>query len=437
MFTESVHSGEKSLNRLFTARGLCAKTFFALFLLSFGLLFPLGCKKASQSGESAETASKILTPETESVPSVSYYFFDRGNITQCSGFDAIPEREFRPWTEAEHASGAVLLHKPLFLINKVGILRLTEEADTLKPAIIPFSPLFQNATSQDFFLSGNALLFRTYKNSFFTNITETPSNAEAAPFLGKYNPITETFSAALTSADIGLPPQAQCTHLQRYRAGYLLSFKTENQATVDFSFFRCDSPDDLLQKNVTALSKGAFQDAAVPEDIIPGKRYADTLKTEIAFFAEKACSTRNAKVRLAVYTASGESAQLFSFVTNGGNPAQIIEADMHAWFDKTANALSLLSPKGKLYRICSGDATPVMTDFHLPELPEGFAYTYFAVENVASDDTSNSEAQSKTGMDKNNVIIAFWEERAFFRIGRSGMVIMPAKGLEPLRSCPQ
>lgn len=421
MFTKSISYGEKSFSFLFNAKDFFAKTFFASFILSLVAILPLGCKKIAENEKSVTEAlpEKSVSEQTEQC-----FVFRNGGLQVCSDISALPKQDFYPWTEVENVNGMVLLDTPLFLINKQGVLSFTEFADGIKPVLKPFPPAIEALTAQDFFLAGNALLFRTYKNSLFTDVS--PSAAEnPAPFLFKYNPVTETFSEAVTSADVGLPQNAQCTHLQKYRNEYLASFKTENDAQVDFTFFSCDTPNDLLAHRLHSISKGKFQDAAVPEEIEPTGKYTEPIKKLLAFFAKEVFSEATAKVRVAVHSVGGESKTIFAFSTKSKNSEQQNEADIQGVFDAKSNRLQILLPEGTLCSIVEKDSVPIMTKYELPKLPEGFVYTYFSVETF----------WNKTSLD--TVIIAFWEERNFFRIGRAGVITMPAKGLEPLRSCPQ
>lgn len=393
------------------------KTFFAIFLFALISLSICSCSKNDIAAISAEISSEaeVQTPEART----AYFVFEGNSIRAFKSFDDLPAPNFYAWTEACRASGVSIYSSPaIFLINKCGILHFDK---SLNPQLNVF-PNFTHFTAEDFFNTSEGLLFHSFRNSLFA---ETPAadTDEATVFLYRYNPVTETIAAYATSADLSLPTAAQCSHLQNHRGTYLASFKTDTGSKIYFDFFRFQNIDDIKNKNYKNISKSEFQNAAVPETLICAKSYENTTKNLLSLLGEKYRLCENKILTVCVNSQSVSSKYVYALQNAGRNSAEhVTEAEGQAICNESD--LYLLLADGSFYGIKKVEDAPFeFFDMRLPKLPEAFVYTVFSVEK---DRTTNK-----------TMLLAFWEERKFFQVGRSGFIKMPAKGLEPLRSCPQ
>lgn len=432
MFSLSLNLGEKRSCLSFKNQKIkLLLSFFAIFIFCTTLL--LSCSKSETKQSENALSAKLAENELSSVEErVRWFAFGNYSLQEFVQFDEFPKETFVPWTEATNVSGVALLDKPLFLINKLGFLSFDFENGTIKPKLQNFLE-FSKFTAQDFFLTEEGLYFRSYKNLLFC---ELPSNLPASTFLYKYNPVTEQIYPAFSVQDLGLRGNAQCTHLQKYGNEYFLSFKTETSAKVDFDFFKISKINDLKTKKLVAISKARFQDSVVRENINLDKKYNDDkLKKMISYFAKEIFGEKPVIVNLDLNTSYGESKKLYSFSTStqdadANTKLSKNEISAQANYNPACEHLQILLPNGELFSLWfSADNSPKLKKFELPQLPKGFSYTYFFTQ-AYREMTNRSKKLHR-------FIIAFWEEKDFFKVGKTGFVIVPAKGLEPLRGCPQ
>lgn len=390
------------------------KTFSAILLTSFLPGLFVNCSGKKDDAQSSESPAAF---------SPAYYIFTNdGQLNRISNLESLAQYRGgkKPWTEAAAASGICLSLKPaLFLVNKVGVINFFADGS---PEIHSAS-VFRSLSVSDFFNTTDGLLFRSYKNSLFSDTENVPT---PAPFLYKYNPITERCSPYKTAADLNLAETAQNTLLKKYGETWLASFKTESGNQVNFDYVSFSALTSIPE-TVGAVSKALFQDTAVPAKLVAGKSYTSKASTLLAALAKKIFTqgTVTGKLLIELADTKGECTQIFECSeTSADADAVKTEPIYYAAYDEDAARLQLLSPTGLLQEM---DGQNTVLTYQLPALPDGFVYTYFSVEEFTDGDRETAQSY----------IIAFFEKQDFFQIGCAGFLVLPAKGLEPLRSCPQ
>lgn len=393
-------------------KGYWLKSFFVFILLGF----ILSCdKKIQQNSENPEKTTSAV--ETNNAKTISFYSFENNTVVQLESLSNLTQAVLEPWTESIRVSGIALNLKPAgFLVNKLGVLIFDED---LAPSLKKF-PYFLDVTTQDFFVCDSNLFFRCYKNSIFSKIELTPQiEKNGSPFLCQYDNIDKNISVIYNSKDLGLSALAQCTHLEQTGKKFLASFKTESPEKVSFDFFQIENLTSLNKSSIKSISKNQFQKLVTPIDIQIDKNYDTLLKTLISKLLENAELQEDVNLDITVNFA--EKGEQKKFSKKAKNATNAISLNSQANYFEDNDYLQVLLPNGYLYTIKKDGDNFNFAKLKLPKLPVNFNYTYFTFE------------KTETGA----FLIACWEENQFFYVGRSGLIKMPAKGLEPLRSCPQ
>lgn len=323
--------------------------------------------------------------------------------------DRVPKAEFVPWTDAIRVSGVGFIDdEPHFIINKEGILFFNSSGEG---TILSYTAnsLFPNCTASGFYNSDLGLLVRSYKTSLFEYVGEYSGNeihsaGEEMPVLNRYNSFTQDVESIIFPHHFALPSYATLTSLV-YNNGWFASFKIDSGDVVEFSYFSFNNIADVLSANYTSISADVFRSASspinekdarfatLPQGLISLMQNITEENVLIEYFDGhlpspiKILKTKNA-------TQSFEDADMEAFATVSKMNGKIY--------------YSLLLNNGKLYLYSTEDE--IAQIYLLPQMPEGFCYTYFAIYQ--------------------DVILAGWEEQAFYECGRAGFFMSPIPKLK-------
>lgn len=315
-------------------------------------------------------------PETPESSSSGWYYFSDQGIHAAESPAEIPQREFKPWTEAVRVSDAAVLPEgPVFLINKLGVMTPGKRTVPAKLAEAP--DYFPELTAAGFVQSANTTAVRLFRSTIFNS----GDYASTDVFLLGYSPLTGCFSPISLISDLDLPGGTQCAGFSAADTRWYASFKTEKDNRIEFSYFAFDSlPVPGNPNGASAIDVSAYQQAVMPE---PLNAAPDRLQGIISRIPD------DTPVSIKLYP-SGEGTTK-TFVRNSGENIREGYALLYGRF------AGLLFSDGTLY--LDHDSVEI---YRLPALSDGYRYTSF----IFSGDR----------------VLAAWEEQRFYKTGRAGIL---------------
>lgn len=358
-------------------------------ILAAGILtvfFP-ACKKHSDGGgASSDPVPAVMKEPTKPAP--RWYAFsqaDEGTFTvrRVASVQAVSDSTFRPWTEAVRVSGIGLMYKqPLVLVNRGGIFSIPQLTKADKEVLV-CEPFFAGRTARGLYDTDAGTLVVLHINTILSSTDTAPSR----PFLCRYNPVSESCDSLLSAADIGIPPTAQCTALEHNGTMWYASFKREDAGQVFFTYTAFDSITALSKKQYTRISKETFQAAVSPSDIRRSELYAPAFLQSTPVYVQIFEKGRAYRTRYKHAEGVEQEESAYGFITKPHDTVRIESA--------------VLFSDGHAYVKDGLDYKHIP----LPPLPQGFVYTHC--------------------LPYENTLVAAWEEQAFFKVGRSGLLVYP------------
>ncbi|ULQ60547.1 hypothetical protein K7I13_04445 [Brucepastera parasyntrophica] len=353
------------------------------FCLCFAVVF-LGCTgKNSVPPVSEEGIMGEAVPQEKS----GWYYFSNTGIHEAKNPAEIPQRPFRPWTEAVRVSDAAIIQGvPAFLINRLGIM--TSGSPDTPPALHTAAEFFESNTAAGFLTSAGETAIHFYKSSFFS---EKNGKSSGSVILAGYKTSDGSFAAELTAPDIGLAAGSQCVALDKIGSRWYAAFKLEEDNKVDFTYLEFElvpCPEEIPNiysvSGIKKLSTEAYRNSVKPFDFSQAPVQLRNLLSRIP--DETAFSLR-------VYSPDLETTQTFT------SPGISASVEGSAFFSEEKTAV--LFADGTFYyspNIAEGKRYIL----RLPVLSNGYVYTNFIL----------------TG----DRLLAAWEEQRFFETGRTGLL---------------
>ncbi|MGP1455835.1 MAG: hypothetical protein ACTTJ7_08810 [Treponema sp.] len=384
------------------------KTFFPLKIFVLIVLFCFSCKNQEKKATpvSVHEQGKIQTPIRQQAQTHWYTFILHSDnsltLQPIDSIDLVPFTNLCPWTEATRVVDFGLMPEyPAFLLNKYGLLPL--DTITSRKGFAPQHELLATATAGELYAQEQRYYIRLYKNFQFSQAADKKNECfllEAAimPPDIFYKPFAFT-------RYMQLPPYAQCTALACVKDTWYASFKIDDDDSVSFSHIKCPHFKLLGQAHaqIEQISAGEFRAVYKPASI-------DELPTMVNTIVKAIDIPETLYIRFSSderihSTLFKKSA---SATHNEKDAALFLEAHAILYTDKHKERYAaLLLPNGTLF-INSG--TTGVQRLRLPSLPDNFLYTYFFIQ----DDT----------------LIAAWEEKLFYEIGRTGLFIATLQELK-------
>ncbi|UTC67707.1 MULTISPECIES: hypothetical protein [unclassified Treponema] len=358
-------------------------------MLLASALLVAACANKEAEPEKADSAEKT---ETESKPTgIAWYYFasDTASETPCikktDSPQSIPETAFKPWTEALRISGLGLMYDPpLFLVNKAGILHTFKIEEEPK---LEIKAEFYPKTAEGFYKTGLGSLLRLYTNTVFSPVL--PSESPSAML--RYNSVNGELLSLINPENFNLENIAQLSALE-FDEKWFAAFKTEQNEQVNFDYFSFSSFEELLKGNYSRINQEEFIKASTPAKTISGDEKIGKILKE----AEK-------NVKLELFSKEAKTKKVIFYQNSNTEYTGDFEITASACDFGTQKPVTkaLLFGTGKLFYLDS--QTNQWKETALPQLPQGFIYTYFVIQN--------------------GTIISGWEEQRFFETGRSGLLI--------------
>ena len=335
----------------------------------------------------------------------TWYCFDGGAIKEIDDVKRAPMQAEKPWTEAVRISSASSAlgdgnetPAAYALVNRLGMIVFTGSTFRLYTD----AAVFADRTAGNLVFQNDTPIFSLYKSAFFNASLANNATGGVHQFLVLFDTASCVFYPLITCTALALPAESEITDFVWDGNVFVCSVKKSGDEKTDFSYLSVQPKIPLLSISpasaksdllISETDADAYRSQATPVDIaFAPKRLqelASLVDEDTAFFVE--CRT-----------AGGHSPRRYTNQKQNDDvsplSANALIADTYACLmfrDGTTYA------SGALYgRHIVNDGKPVA--FRLPKLPEGFAYTSFAVSGTT--------------------MYAAWEESDFYKTGKSGFL---------------
>lgn len=392
----------------FLPRGLTL--FLNLFISSLLCFFIFSCKQ-NQIGRELEISDEMLRASQIKTQKIHQWFYFSGNsFYETEHPSAVPRLIKKPWTETERISSSLSIRNDkrdydlFFTVNKVGIL-IAKPGHPKQAILASDQQLFSQLTAGALVCIDNFPVFHTYKNSFFSRLTE---KKEKLPFLVQFHPGTSIFLPLLYTSDLGISDATEVTDLQYAKGFWIAALKTESSEETQFDYLNFFSYEPITRQSAAKrslhLEKKQLSTAEYREFLSPlpfsnaPKRLQDLYKKlppDYPFYCM--VSETNAGSSLSYLNGSISDEKLIA------SNALIADSFSLAVFaDGTSFFVGALPNKNIL-----NQGEPLA--FRLPRLPEHFSYGDFGVSG--------------------STLYIAWEESFFYETARSGFLTVDLEEL--------
>ncbi|MBQ3671496.1 MAG: hypothetical protein II921_08480 [Treponema sp.] len=374
-------------------------SFFSLISLSL-VVFAAGCSKNNVAETSGEVDFELQSRSDDH----KWYYFS------ASGFNetALPQDaaliSIQPWTESLRVCDANTSSdgKGYVLVNHLGAL-VFDESDV--PNFIKDYQLFSDSTSSDLVFSNGDAFFTLSRNSFF-NKSHEPVGALSRPYLVRISSESHMFYPVVNYGDLDISPDSEISGMFYDGDSFLASVKTETKDRIVFNYIQwnpvgklSELPPQTKQGKVlvTESSEGAYRKANTPiEYTFAPDRLQSLLKSLPKNFSFAVVAKHAGGASPAYYLNGSPSDATSSNAVIADGWACAVFADGTTYFNGALDGRHILN-NGKNIA------------FRLPKLPENYFYGDFCIAG--------------------DFLVVSWEEKDFFRTGRSGFLTVDMKKL--------
>lgn len=353
------------------------------------------CKKQQKEIQPAEIPQ---SPEK-----ISWYYFADGNFKKTEKPAAVPEAQFRPWTEAVRISEAsctdpngLQTPKGIALVNRTGVLVFDDE----KIDLYRDTEIFSSTTASNLVFYGDTPVFSVYRSTFF-NERKTPVSA-LHTFLVQFNLDQKVSYPILTVENLGLPSTSEITDFVWNGQYWTCSVKDTGPEKIQFSYLTFQPKESITSIYPTTAESSihisnttmeAFRQIKSPENFSKAPSRVKELLSTLP---------DNLKYSVTVNTASGFSPRTY---LHGATKEDTPELKATALLCDTWGAC--LFTDGTLFLNGALYDSHILNHgknlgLRLPKLPSGFSYSGFTISGTK--------------------LYAAWEETSFFSTARSGFL---------------
>lgn len=378
-----------------SVRKTCRSTAFLLILLSMTVLFSACSKKEEEAG--VDTVEEVLLPENKTH---HWYSFCHDGYEEIELPRLAQKPAVKAWTEAARiSSSAATENASFFTANRHGILIVSADGTISLKTDARFFP---EETIGSLFLDEGNPVFHVYRNSVFYNVEN--EHDVAMPFLAEYNRTTDMFYPVLYRDDFGMIDTQEVSSLSVQDDTVFLSIKDAGKKT-SFEYYRVIMPSTFTDQassahirtlDGTPISQEEFQQAAQP---LSFSLAPERLKTLLASIPS------TVKFSIAYQTVGSESTPVTYLHGFTADTTDSAITDANAMVSGSWTAA--LFPDGTVYfqgslpdQYAVANGKPIC--FSMPELPDGFIWTSFAIAG--------------------NIMTAGWEETGTFKTGAAGFI---------------
>lgn len=376
------------------SKNSCSKAFL-LVLLSALTLFWSCTKKAEVAVEEIPEEQVVQENDTH-----RWYSFTR------EGFEEIPlprlaqKPAVKAWTEAARISSAAATEsQAFFTANKRGILIVDKKGNVTLESNALFFP---TETIGSLFLDEGNPVFHVYRNTVFN--TEDTAHEVASPFLAEYNVTTDIFYPVLYRDDFGMTDTQEVSSITVISDNLYMSIKDMGKKT-SFDYYKVVIPSTFTETASAAhvrtldgspVTQAEFQEVSNPLSFSIAPERLKNLLSAIP---------SSVKYSITYQTTGNKSTPVTYLHGFTADTMDSIITEAHAFV--SGNLAAALFPDGTVYFQGSLEdqfavANGKSVCFSMPELPDGFIYTEFAIAG--------------------NIMTAGWEETGTFKTGAAGFI---------------
>lgn len=392
-------------------------------MLISSLLFCFASCNKNREADGAEEETPVQSHTDKADENLNIYYFSpigktssHDNVTKVlkkiDSIEKCPHRDGEPWTDSVRVSGMGFFsysdfrnNEPCFVLNKLGVFSF---ANALTPPLyIATNPYISQFTSGNLYSTDVGLLLHSYKTNTFKYIDNSQENeisTQELPILNRYNIVTQELEPILFPHHFALPSYATLMSLH-YNNGWKASFKVDNGKEVQFRYFAFNNISNILNAEYDSITQEAFREAVAP--IREGSERYNLLPQGLIQLIN---STEEENISIEYFDKNYPSSLKIIKTSPKAPELEDIDCQAVAYSSVQNDKVhySILFNTGKLYIYYDNDKFPDI--YLLPELPENFFYTYFAVQD--------------------NFVVASWEEQEFYECKRTGIVTAPLAKLK-------
>lgn len=376
------------------------KKLFVLAFISISIfsLLSFSCKKK----EYVDLFSNEETELEQTADTHVWYSFYNDNFVKINKPEQAVANPFTPWTEAVRISSANINENGSFaIVNRLGVLSFNENQISLAKDI----SLFSNRTAGNLVFIDDVPMFTVYKSSFFNDSIKKPEykfDKSQHFFLVQYDIDSKICYPVINCNNLIEPPESEVIDYVWDGLNWLCNVKTISDSKIKFSYITWmpSAPLSSLSPvsatsniSVQEIEKQTFRDA---RQILDFSKAPDRLEALLNGVSSKV------PFLVEVNTWKGGSAKTYR---NKAGSTRLSELNAKGLI--TEDWSGVLFEDGTFYfegclkdrHIVRGGKPVVL---RLPKLPAGFVYSDFVISG--------------------GTLYASWEERAFYRISRSGFI---------------
>lgn len=361
-----------------------------------GVFMLSGCSKEEQ--EVVEEAPvEEVQPENKTH---HWYYFTREGFEEVQLPRLAQKPAVKPWTEAARISSAAATDtQSFFTANRHGILIVdTDGTITLKTD----ARFFPENTIGSLFLDEGNPVFHVYRNTVFNK--EETAHDIAMPFIAEYNLTTDMFYPVLYRDDFGMSDTQEVSSISVNANTLFLSIKDSGKKTT-FDYYRVIIPSTYTETASSAHVRTIDGTPVSQDEYIAASGPAAFATAPERLKALLQAIPASVKFCISLQTTGSESTPVTYL--HGFTADTLDEVITDAYAMAGSSWIAALFPDGTVYfqgslsdQYMVADGKPVC--FSMPELPDGYIWTVFAISG--------------------NIMTAGWEETGVYKTGAAGFI---------------
>lgn len=374
---------------------------FFLLISATALVASTGCNK----NKVIETPGDVDFELQNKSEDHSWFYFT------TSGFNETPLPQeagllsIQPWTESLRVCDANTSSdgKGYVLVNHLGALVFDSEET---PNFIQDYQLFSNSTASNLVFDSEDAYFTLSRNSFFHKTAAEDTTGFSRPYLVRVSNDSHMFYPVVNYKDLEIENGSEISGMNYDGKSFLASIKTETKDRISFRYIQWNPIGKLSELPpqskegkvlITESSESAYRNSITPVDYSYAPDRLKSLLSSIPKNFNFAVVCKHAGGASPKYYLNGNAsdATCANAIVSGGWVCTIF-ADGTTYFSGALDGRHLLN-NGKNIA------------FRLPKLPENYFYGDFCLAG--------------------DILVVSWEEKDFYKTGRSGFLTVNMKKL--------
>lgn len=374
-------------------------SFFSLISLSIAV-FATGCGK----NKAVEIPGEIEFEIQSMSDDHKWFYFSASDFNETTLPQDAALVSIQPWTESLRVCDANTSSdgKGYVLVNHLGALVF--DSDDF-PSFIKDYQLFSDSTSSNLIFSNGDAFFTLSRNSFF-NKNKDVDGGLGRPYLVRISNESHMFYPVVNYGDLDISGESEISGMFYDGDSFLASVKTEKKDKISFEYIQWNPVGKLSELPpqtkpgkviLTESSESAYRKANTPIEYTFAPDRLQSLLRSLPRNFSFAVVCKYAGGASPVYYMNGspsEATTSYAVIADGWSCA--IFADGTTYFNGALDGRHILN-NGKNIA------------FRLPKLPENYFYGNFCIAG--------------------DFLIVSWEEKDFFKTGRSGFLTVDMKKL--------